>query len=410
MKTSIIILTLNKIDLTKSCIESIRRHTSEPYELIIVDNGSTDDTVEYLQNQKDIRAIYNKKNAGFARGCNQGAAIATGDTLLFLNNDTVVTENWLRNMLNVLNADELIGMVGPVSNSCNGRQKIHVSYSELSGLDEFAHEHCQKYAGISYYTCNLVGFCLLIKKKVWNEVGPFDERFGIGNFEDDDLCLRVLEAGYMSMIAMDSFVHHVGSATFRTLDIYYFHLLEENRKKAAEKWGADINSLLKKPHITISLCLVVNNVEETITGCLESIKGMIDEIIVVDTGSTDRTKEIVSQYTNRIFNFEGNENFAEAHNYSFSHATKDYILWLDPSDTLAFEDRKKLFQIKRSMDTTFDAVSMIYKCKLGNGSKPSLRRNNLIKRSKQFRWVNMKDEYLDVQGNIFYSDIAITPI
>ena len=156
--------------------------------------------------------------------------------------------------------------------------------------------------------------------------------------------------------------------------------------------------------------MVVNNVEETITGCLESIKGMIDEIIVVDTGSTDRTKEIVSQYTNRIFNFEGNENFAEAHNYSFSHATKDYILWLDPSDTLAFEDRKKLFQIKRSMDTTFDAVSMIYKCKLGNGSKPSLRRNNLIKRSKQFRWVNMKDEYLDVQGNIFYSDIAITPI
>ena len=144
MKTSIIILTLNKFDLTKSCIESIRRHTSEPYELIIVDNGSTDDTVEFLQNQKDIRAIYNKQNAGFAKGCNQGAAIATGDNLLFLNNDTVVTENWLKNMLNVLNADELIGMVGPVSNSYSRRQKIHVSYSDFSGLDEFAHEHCQK--------------------------------------------------------------------------------------------------------------------------------------------------------------------------------------------------------------------------------------------------------------------------
>ena len=246
MKTSIIILTLNKVDLTKSCIESIRRHTSEPYELIIVDNGSTDDTVEYLQNQKDIRAIYNKKNAGFAKGCNQGAAIATGDALLFLNNDTVVTENWLKNMLNVLNADELIGMVGPISNSCSGRQQIHVSYSDLSGLDDFAHEHCHRHAGIAYDSRRLVGFCLLIKKKVWDEVGPFDEQFGIGNFEDDDLCLRVLEAGYMSKIAMDSFVHHVGSATFRTLDINYFRLLEQNRKIATEKWGNNINSLLKK--------------------------------------------------------------------------------------------------------------------------------------------------------------------
>jgi GT2 family glycosyltransferase len=412
MKTSIIILTLNKFDLTKSCIQSIRKHTSEPYELIIVDNGSTDDTVEFLQNQKDIRAIYNEQNAGFAKGCNQGATIATGDSLLFLNNDTVVTENWLKNLLYVLNSNDLIGMVGPVSNSCSGRQKVNVSYSDLSGLDEFVHEHCQKYTGVAHYSCRLVGFCLLIKKKVWDEVGSFDEQFGIGNFEDDDLCLRVLEAGYISMIAMDSFVHHVGSATFRTLDVNYFQLLEQNRKKATEKWGDNINSLLNKPQISISLCMVVNNVEETITNCLESIKGIIDEIIIVDTGSTDQTKEIVSQYTNLIFNFEWNENHAEARNYSFSHATKDYILWLDPSDTLALEDRKKLFQMKRSLDPTYDSVSMIYNCTLASKSNPSysIRRNNLIKRSKHFRWMSLKDEYLDINGEILYSDISITPI
>jgi len=412
MKTSIIILTLNKSDLTKSCIESIRKLTKEPYEIIVVDNGSTDDTVEYLKNQNEIRAIYNDQNAGFAKGCNQGATIATGDNLLFLNNDTIVTADWLQNMLNVLKSNDLIGMVGPVSNSCSGRQKINVSYLDLSGLDEFAREHCEKYKGIAYYSSRLVGFCLLIRKKVWDEVGPFDERFGLGNFEDDDLCLRVLEAGYLSMIVMDSFIHHFGSETFRTLNVSYFRLLEENRRKATEKWGTDINSLLNKPQISISLCLVVKNSEKTLTKCLESTKGIVDEIIIVDTGSTDRTKEIASQYTNRILDFEWNNDYSAARNYSFSQATMEYILWLDPNDSLLLADRKKLFKLKRSLDRAIDSVSMLYQCEKANSANPgySLRRNNLIKRSKQFHWVGTENNYLNVQGTICSSDIVITPV
>ena len=120
--------------------------------------------MEFLQNQKDIGAIYNKQNAGFAKGCNQSAVIATGDNLLFLNKDTVVTENSLKRILNFLNADESIGMVSPVSNSYSGRQQIHVCYSDLSGIDDFAHEHCHRHIGIAYYSHRLVGFCLLIKK------------------------------------------------------------------------------------------------------------------------------------------------------------------------------------------------------------------------------------------------------
>jgi GT2 family glycosyltransferase len=140
-----------------------------------------------------------------------------------------------------------------------------LAITDLSGLDDFAHEYCHRHTGIAYYSHRLIGFCLLIKKKVWDEVGSFDEQFWTGIFKGDDLWLRVSEAGYMSMIAKDSFVHHVVSATFRTLDINYYQLLEQNRKKATEKLGNKINFLLNKPQISISLCVVVNNDGETIT-------------------------------------------------------------------------------------------------------------------------------------------------
>lgn len=413
MKTSIIILTLNNSDLTKLCIESIRKHTKEHYELIIVDNGSTDDTVGYLKKQSDIQAIYNHQNAGFAKGCNQGAAIATGDNLLFLNNDTIVTENWLTNMLKVLYSNELIGIVGPVSNKCSGRQQVRASYPDFSeGLENFARERCKKYSGVTRYSSRLIGFCLLIKKHVWDEVGPFDEQFGMGNFEDDDLCLRVLEAGYMSMIVKDSFIHHFDHSTFQSLKVNYAFLLKQNRKKAQEKWGADINYLLDKPQKSISLCMVVYNDEGTIKNCLESVKGIVNEIIIVDTGSTDRTKEIASQYTNRIFDFTSKHQLVDARNLSFSQATMDYILWLEPNDVLYLEERKKLFKLKRSIDPAFESISMIYIRRIDRKSNPnnSIRRNNLIKRNKQIQWVGTENVELVVEGPIYDSDITVTQV
>ncbi|MER2072437.1 MAG: glycosyltransferase family 2 protein, partial [Psychrobacillus sp.] len=84
--------------------------------------------------------------------------------------------------------------------------------------------------------------------------------------------------------------------------------------------------------ITISLCMIVKNEEEVIGRCLASVKDIVDEINIVDTGSTDQTKEIVKQYTNRIFDFKWIDDFAAARNYSFEQATKEYILWLDADD------------------------------------------------------------------------------
>jgi glycosyltransferase involved in cell wall biosynthesis len=162
--------------------------------------------------------------------------------------------------------------------------------------------------------------------------------------------------------------------------------------------------------INISLCMIVKNESETISRCLDSVKDIVKEIVIVDTGSTDNTKEIVSRYTNNVFDFEWIDDFASARNFAFSHASMDYILWLDADDVLLEPDRQKLLQLKQTLDPSVDAVSMDYHLSFdseGNVTS-SLRRNRLVKRSKGFQWYGAVHEYLAVTGNILNSDIAVT--
>jgi GT2 family glycosyltransferase len=415
MKTSIVIVTYNQLDYTQRCLDSIRKHTHEEFELIVVDNGSKDSTIDYLKKQTDVISVFNDANYGFAKGCNIGVEQSTGENVLFLNNDTVVTENWLTTMLRVLYSNDNIGMVGPVSNYCSGSQQIPVAYHALHELDEFVKEHSSKYKGQSYSHPRLVGFCLLVKKKLLDEIGVFDEQFGVGTYEDDDLCLRAIKKGYDLKIVLDSFVHHEGHITFsNSPELNMNKLMKENSKKAKEKWGNDIISLLYnskvKNKFTISLCMIVKNEEDTISRCLDSVKDLVDEIIIVDTGSTDNTKEIVKTYTDRILDFEWIDDFAAARNFAFSHATMDYILWLDADDVLLEEDQVRFKKLKETLTFTVDAVSMKYNIGSDENGNPALtfRRNRLVKRVNQFKWHGAVHEYLAVGGNIINSDVAVT--
>ncbi len=410
IKTSIIILTHNQLELTTQCLDSIRKYTPEPYELIVVDNNSTDGTVSYLEQQADVKKIYNKENLGFAKGCNQGVAISTGENVLFLNNDTVVTEHWFKNMLRALYSDEKVGMVGPVTNYVSGHQKIPVTYQDTIGLHNFAQEYCSQHAGLTRRVHRLVGFCLLVKKKVLDDIGLFDERFGIGNYEDDDLCFRAVNRDYVLLIALDSFIHHVGHATFNnTPGINLAQLLHENKIKAFQKWGFDLPSALLS-RITISLCMILKNEEETIARCLDTVKDAVDEIIIVDTGSTDRTKDIVRQYSAKIYDFEWIDDFAAARNFAFSHATMDYLMWLDADDVLLEEDLQKLLKLKSAFDPSIDSVTMNYHLAFDESGKPmmKLRRNRLVRRVRNFRWHGAVHEYLEVHGIIYNSNVDIT--
>ncbi|MCB8818115.1 tetratricopeptide repeat-containing glycosyltransferase family 2 protein [Desulfosporosinus shakirovi] len=162
--------------------------------------------------------------------------------------------------------------------------------------------------------------------------------------------------------------------------------------------------------ITISLCMIVRNEEDTIARCLDSIKGIPDEIIIVDTGSTDRTKEIVKEFTHNIFDFIWIDDFATARNFAFSKATKDYILWLDADDIFSDSDREQFLKLKIDLNPLVDAVNMPYLLGFDQFGEVtfSLRRNRLVKRSKNFRWIGAVHEYLEVYGSILNSDICVT--
>ncbi len=160
--TSIILVTHNQWEYTRQCLESLRFLTDEPYELIVVDNGSTDGTLDWLRSQSDVKLIENADNRGFPAAVNQGFAVAQGKQILLLNNDTLLTTGWLKRLLEALNRDPTIGLVGPCSNHISGPQEIPVSYQALSELDGFAWERSRQLAGQTTVTDWLVGFFLLI--------------------------------------------------------------------------------------------------------------------------------------------------------------------------------------------------------------------------------------------------------
>lgn len=161
---------------------------------------------------------------------------------------------------------------------------------------------------------------------------------------------------------------------------------------------------------TISLCMIVKNEEEVLENCLKSVQKACDEIIIVDTGSTDKTKEIAAKYTKKVIDFKWIDDFSAARNFAFSHATMDYILWLDADDVLLEDDYKKLLALKKKLNDEIDVVSMVYNIAFDDYGNPTFtyRRNRLVKRINQYKWDGVVHEYLAVSGNIIQSDIAVT--
>lgn len=162
--------------------------------------------------------------------------------------------------------------------------------------------------------------------------------------------------------------------------------------------------------ITISLCMIVKNEENTIARCLDSVQDIADEIVITDTGSTDRTKEIISRYTDKIYDFTWIDDFAAARNHAFSHAAMEYILWLDADDVLLEPDRIQFLALKKKLDPLMDAVNMPYHLafdQYGNVTF-SLRRNRLLKRSRNFQWIGAVHEYIEVSGHVLNCDFAVT--
>ncbi|OZB91033.1 glycosyltransferase family 2 protein [Paenibacillus sp. XY044] len=237
--TSIVIPTYNGLHLLAPCIEAIRRYTNMPYEMIVVDNASTDGTDRYCV-KEGIPFISLPENRGFPVACNMGLAAAGGDDLLLLNNDVTVTANWLSNMLAALHSREDVGLVGPVTNAASGRQKVDVSFQNIEEFQRIAARNNESDPSRWGEVSRVIGMCLLMKREVLSKIGFLDEAFSPGHYEDDDYCYRARMAGFRLLICGDALVYHQGSVSFK--EVYseqIQQLIDRNHRLFMEKWHID---------------------------------------------------------------------------------------------------------------------------------------------------------------------------
>jgi len=245
---SIVIVTYGNRDLNGLCLESVFARTEWPrYEVLVVDNGSSDGTPELLAGlaraHERLRVIALPANRGYPAACNLGLAAAAGDPLVLLNNDTVVTRGWLTALRRHLVADRRLGLVGPVTNAIANEARIEVGYRVLDGLPRWASDWVRRHDGETFEIPMLAFFCVAMRREVLAAVGPLDERFGLGLFEDGDYCRRVHAKGWGIRCARDAFVHHWQNASFRRLGKEaYFALYEENRRRYEAKWRASADA------------------------------------------------------------------------------------------------------------------------------------------------------------------------
>ncbi|HET6171004.1 MAG TPA: glycosyltransferase [Gaiellales bacterium] len=534
--TSIIVLALDCAELTRACLDSIATHTDERYEIVLVDNGSgpqaADLFAQWARERDDLRVVRNAVNVGFAAGNNQGLALTRGGAVVLLNNDTVVTDGWLGRMRAVLDREPAVGIVGPTTNRISGPQQVgDAVYDTPEELAAYAAGRAAAHAGQTSEALRVVGFCMLVRRAVVDRLGGLDERFGVGNFEDDDFSLRAAAHGFAARIALDAFVHHVGSQTFAGAGIDHHQAMLRNWTLFKEKWSippttsiaqeyavsretmlsrscvvplpaigrfhrpegplwveADDSRVLAAaagaieagrsealaeafaeaarwldPHrryqtrrrlaelvldaptrgetdwmalfaagagellavleeeprepillnylgvllfelgevrtaeqlfraafrldpalgqakqnsaaarrlrsshtiggpggalaagvralapraqrvasgaqpaqgLTLSLCMIVKDEEQLLPACLEAARAAVDEMVIVDTGSTDATVEIAESFGAKVVHFPWNGSFADARNVSIEHATGDWILYLDADEQLA---------------------------------------------------------------------------
>ena len=373
-------------DITR-CLESLQGCRDLLHETLVVDNASLDSAAKAVERFEFVKLIQNDSNLGFGAACNQGAETTSGDIVLFLNSDTIVPRAGLIRLIESVTASGSIGAAGPLTNRSGHLQQIQSTYTSRETIEFFADDFARM-PSPDVEVDMLVGFCLAVRRSVFTEIGGFDPRFGLGMFEDNDLSYRIRRAGYKLVLSARSFVHHEGSKSVHRL-ADPVGLFNRNLATYRKKWAADLESgfadrlsgigpatkegrpvkirftperqperireqaaqLATRAHI--SLCMIVKDEERVLAECLESARPYFSEVIVVDTGSTDRTKAIAEEYASKVIDSPWKESFSEARNVSISHATGDWIFWLDADDTVPIRTGMAIldFVLKASKDT-----------------------------------------------------------
>ena len=241
---SVVVLTYNNWAYTEACLTSLFTRTDYPgrLEVVVADNASSDETVarltEWAQREPRLKLVLNDSNLGFSAGNNTGLAAATGDYLVMLNNDTVVTRGWLLTLLRHFQWQPQLGLLGPATNHIGNESKVPVHYADLADMPAAARGWTLRHMGELYPMRTLAFFCVMLPRAVFERVGPMDENFGRGFFEDDDYCRRIEQQDLTLACADDALVHHRLSASFaKVKNTERQELFERNKAYYESKWG-----------------------------------------------------------------------------------------------------------------------------------------------------------------------------
>ncbi len=231
MSCDIIMPVWDQLKLTKRCLESITRHTHYPYRMIIIDNGSDKNVKEYLKDaasQTRSLLIRNEENLGFIKAVNQGLKSSSAEYLCIINNDTVVTDGWLGEMIDIARLKKEIGLINPSSNNLG-------QHTGRDTVDEYAAK-LKQLKGQYIELGSSVGFCMLMKRRLFEEIGYLDEIYRGGNFDDTDYSRRAEKKGYFSVRAKGAYVYHEMKSSFAKIRDYE-ESFSRNRDIYNSRWG-----------------------------------------------------------------------------------------------------------------------------------------------------------------------------
>ena len=321
----IIIPVYNAVDDVTRCIDSVRRHSPMHCRIVLIDDCSPDERIAALfaalQAQADARIMLlnNASNMGFVGTVNRGMSLSKNDVVL-LNSDTIVTSGWLAKLQRCADSDPKIGTITPFSNNAEICSfPLFCQNNSLEGLDIEGVNRALEEAALPTYPeiPTAVGFCMYIRRELLDAIGLFDaETFGLGYGEENDFCMRAINAGYRNVLCDDTFIAHVGSRSF---DARTEALKTNNMQRLLEKHPAYLNlvrrfiaddpiapiraraqgRLASKPTIResriASITVAFNPDPMRLARQVAALRDQVDEIIIVDNGSVPTVKNILVQ-------------------------------------------------------------------------------------------------------------------
>jgi GT2 family glycosyltransferase/tetratricopeptide (TPR) repeat protein len=402
---TVVIPVWNQWQFTKGCLDSLRPTLGIRDEVIVVDNGSEDFTPQGLKQYPWVKVITNEVNQGFAIACNQGAAAAASDIVIFLNNDTLVPNRWIDGLIAPF-SDETVVATGPRSNMVSGPQMVEeadYSHGSMPELKRFAKKWRDDHRGQYDEINRLVGFCLAVRKSAFDAISGFDEGFGTGGAEDDDLCLRLVQNGGRLLIAHESFVHHHGHATFDGNGLDWFAIQEANMERLRSK---HFSAQRSSGTPLLSACMITKDEEELLPSCLAALEGLVDEVVIYDTGSTDRTIEIARAAGAKVIEGYWDDDFGRARNASLEHCSGDWILHVD-ADEIFEGDSKKVRHLLATAQIS--ALQMEILNLSGGGKNDLIHRPCRLFKRKLYHWEGRLHEQVTFRDGVTRSDFGVLP-